>query len=58
MTSSKQQQYDRGDVIALEAQIAELKQLVAVLQAQLAAMREEKDKWQRRTERISLVSPC
>jgi peptidoglycan hydrolase CwlO-like protein len=58
MTFSKQQQYDQGDVVALEAQIAELKQLVAVLQAQLAAMREEKDKWQSRTERISLVSPC
>jgi cell division protein FtsB len=46
------------EVAALEAQIAELKQFVALLQAQIADMREQKDKWQSRTERISLVSPC
>jgi len=57
MTSSKPQQYDQVDVVALEAQIADLKQLVAILQAQLAALREEKDKWQSRAERISLTSP-
>ena len=45
-------------VAALEAQIAELKQFVALLQVQIADMRDEKDKWQSRTERISLVSPC
>jgi len=58
MISSKPpQQYDQRDVAALEAQIADLKQLVAVLQAQLATMREEKDKWQSRVERVSLTSP-
>jgi hypothetical protein len=57
MTSSKPQQYDQVAVVALEAQIADLKQLVAILQAQLAALREEKDKWQSRAERISLTSP-
>jgi len=44
------------DVAALETQIADLKQLVAVLQSQLAVMRDQKDKWQSRAERISLVS--
>ena len=44
------------DVAALETQIADLKQLVAVLQSQLADMRDQKDKWQSRAERISLVS--
>jgi prefoldin subunit 5 len=58
MTSSNRNKYDQKDVAALEAQIADLKQLVAVLQAQLAAMREEKDKLQSRAERISLTSPC
>jgi cell division protein FtsB len=58
MTSSKPQQLDEEDVAKLEAQIADLKQSVAVLQAQLATMREEKDKWQSRAERISLTSPC
>jgi prefoldin subunit 5 len=44
------------EVAALEAQIAHLKQLVALLQAQIADMGEQKDKWQSRAERISLVS--
>ena len=44
------------EVGALETQIADLKQLVAVLQSQLADMRDQKDKWQSRAERISLVS--
>ena len=46
------------EVAALEAQIADLKQLVALLRAQIADIREQKDKWQSRAERISLVSPC
>jgi 3-methyladenine DNA glycosylase Tag len=46
------------EVAALEAQIADLKQLVALLQAQIVDIREQKDKWQSRAERISLVSPC
>jgi phage shock protein A len=44
------------EVAALEAQIADLKKLVAVLQSQLADIRDQKDKWQSRAERISLVS--
>jgi hypothetical protein len=46
------------EVAALEAQIADLKQLVALLQAQISDIREQKDKWQSRAELISLVSPC
>ena len=46
------------EVAALETEIADLKQLVALLQAQIADIREQKDKWQSRAERISLVSPC
>ena len=44
------------EVAALEAQIADLKQLVALLQSQLGDIRDQKDKWQSRAERISLVS--
>ena len=43
-------------VAALEAQIADLQQLVALLQSQLADIRDQKDRWQSRAERISLVS--
>ena len=46
------------EVAALEAQIADLKQLVTLLQSQLAEVRDQKDKWQSRAERMSLVSPC
>ena len=52
------QQHATDEVAALEAQIADLKQLVALLQAQIVDIREQKDKWQSRAERISLVSPC
>jgi hypothetical protein len=51
-------QQNAPEVAALEAQIADLKQLVALLQAQIADIRAQKDKWQSRAERISLVSPC
>ena len=44
------------EVAALEAQIADLQQLVALLQCQLADIRDQKDRWQSRAERISLVS--
>ena len=44
------------EVAAPEAQIAELQQLVALLQCQLADIRDQKDRWQSRAERISLVS--
>jgi uncharacterized small protein (DUF1192 family) len=44
--------------IALEEQIANLKQVVARLRAELADMREQRDKWQSRAERVSLTAPC
>ena len=47
---------DATELAAFEAQIADLKQLVAFLQSQLADIRNQKDKWQSRAERISLVS--
>jgi hypothetical protein len=43
-------QQNAPEVAALEA--------VALLQDQIADIREQKDKWQSRAERISLVSPC
>ena len=49
---------DATELAALEAQIADLKHLVALLQAQITDIREQKDKWQSRAERVSLVSPC
>jgi hypothetical protein len=50
-------QQNAAELAALEAQIADLKQFVALLQTQLADLRDQKDKWQSRAERISLVSP-
>jgi hypothetical protein len=44
------------EVAALGAQIADLKRLVALLRFELADIRDQKDKWQSRAERISLVS--
>jgi hypothetical protein len=49
-------QQSAPELAALEAQIADLKQLVALLRSQLADIRDQKDKWQSRAERISLVS--
>ena len=56
--SNAKRQYVPDDVATLEAQIAELKEAVALLQTQLADMRSQKDKWQSGAERISLVTPC
>jgi hypothetical protein len=47
-----------SDAVALEEQIADLKQTVALLRAELADMREQRDKWQSRAERVSLTAPC
>jgi phage shock protein A len=47
-----------SDAVALEEQIADLKQIVALLRAELADMREQRDKWQSRAERVSLTAPC
>ena len=49
-------QQNAPEVAALEAQIADLKQLGALLRSQLGDIRDQKDKWQSRAERISLVS--
>src|SRR5262249_43259192 len=50
------QQYLSGDAATLTAQIESLKQTVALLRDQLADMHEQRDKWQRRSERISLTA--
>jgi hypothetical protein len=47
-----------SDAAALEAQIADLKQVIALLRAELADMCEQRDKSQSRAERVSLTSPC
>jgi hypothetical protein len=44
-----------SDTVALEEQIADLKQVVALLRAELADMR---DKLQSRADRVSLTAPC
>ena len=44
--------------VTLEAQIADMKQVVALLRAELEGMREQRDKWQSRAERVSLTAPC
>ena len=49
-------QYSHDDVAVLEAQIDHLKQAIMLLQAQLAEMRNERDKWQTRAQRITLVA--
>jgi prefoldin subunit 5 len=49
-------QYSRDDLAVLEAQIEHLKQAIMLLQAQLAEMRSERDKWQSRAERTSIVA--
>ena len=53
-----EQQYVQDDVAVIEAQIEELKQAIVLLQAQLADMREQRDRWRSRAERISLVAAC
>jgi len=50
---------DAGDYAAeLEAQIEDLKQVIASLRIQLADMRQQRDRWQSGAERISLTAPC
>ena len=51
-----QQRYAHDDVAVLESQIEQLKQAIMQLQAQLAEMRRERDKWQSRAERTSIVA--
>jgi uncharacterized small protein (DUF1192 family) len=48
----------RRRVDALEAEIAALKETVARLRAELVDARQERDRWQRGAERISLAAPC
>ena len=40
----------------LEAQIEQLKEAIMLLQGQVAEMRRERDKWQSRAERTSIVA--
>jgi phage shock protein A len=47
-----------AEVARLEAQVADLKAALTHLQGELADMREQRDRWQSRAERVSLVSPC
>ena len=47
-----------NDSMALDDEIADLKQVIALLRAELADMREQRDKWQSRAERVSLTAPC
>jgi cell division protein FtsB len=54
----KQQRYSQDDVAALQAQNEQLKAAIVLLQSQLADMRQNRDKWQSRAERISLVAAC
>jgi hypothetical protein len=42
----------------LEAHIEDLKQVIVSLRIQLADMREQRDKWQSRAERVSVTAPC
>jgi prefoldin subunit 5 len=52
----QEQHYSRDDLAVLEAQIEQLKHAIMLLQAQLAEMRSERDKWQSRAERITLAA--
>ena len=53
-----EQQCVQDDVAVLKVQIEELKQAIVLLQAQLADMREQRDRWRSRADRISLVAAC
>ena len=46
----------RDDLAVLEAQIEQLKEAIMLLQSQLAEMRRERDKWQSRAQRTTLVA--
>ncbi len=52
----QEDQYSRDDLAVLEGQIEHLKQAIMLLQAQLAEMRNERDKWQSRAQRTTLVA--
>jgi ribosomal protein L29 len=49
-------EYRREDVANLVAQIADLKQVIISLRAQLADMHQQMDRWQSRADRISLTA--
>jgi hypothetical protein len=49
-------EYRPEDVANLEAQIADLKQIIISLRAQLADMHQQLDRWQSRANRISLTA--
>ena len=50
------QQHSSGDATSLDAEVEDLKQVVALLRDQLSDLRQERDKWQSRAERISLTA--
>ena len=58
MELSSSQNQARDYAAELEAQIEDLKQVIASLRIQLADMRQQRDKWQSKAERISLTAPC
>jgi septal ring factor EnvC (AmiA/AmiB activator) len=47
---------ERDYAASLEAQIEDLNRVIASLRTQLADMREQRDKWQSRAERVSLTA--
>jgi hypothetical protein len=54
--NDKTQSYGLDDAANLEAQIADQKQVIISLRAQLADMHEQMDRWQSRADRISLTA--
>jgi predicted component of type VI protein secretion system len=53
----KTDEYRPEEVANLRAEIADLKQVIISLRAQLAEMHEYMDRWQSRADRISLTAP-
>ena len=49
-------EYMPDDIANLEAQIADQKQVIISLRAQLADMHDQMDRWQSRADRISLAA--
>jgi hypothetical protein len=54
---AKHDNYGPEDAANLKAQIADLKQVIISLRAQLADMHEQMNRWQSRADRVSLTAP-
>ena len=52
----KHQKDAHDEIAALNAQIEHLKHAIVLLQGQFGDMREQKDSWQSKAERVSLVA--